>query len=758
LGFTGGPCEGGLTHPSTERLETLLRVVLQSHGLVAGQELAEAEALWAAVAREAPQLRPPFDRAWFGRLLDGGALSSTKEAVQTDLEPVAEKRRQDWGDSPDTTGFIGRTEEISTLRSWIQDQRCRLLAVLGMGGIGKTSLVARMAQEVAPGFERVYWRSLRNALPPGEWVAGAIGFLSDQRVAPPTGDSYAIPALLELLRERRCLLVLDNSETLFEAGQGAGRYRADMAGYGRLLQAVGSASHQSCLVLTSREAPAELTTLASETVRSLLLTGLNAEEVRALLSLKDLSGTAEQWAELTARLGGNGLALKVVGEYIRELFAGELGSFLTEADTGNIFGGIRRLLAEQIERSSASEQQVLCVLAIAREPLSLSALLATVGTQTSRGTTLEAVEALRRRSLVEFVGSRERPEFTVQSVVLEYVTDRLVEVVTNEIERGQPELLVEQPLMDARAKEYVRQAQERLIGTPIVQRLEVRHGRATTEQRLMALVDGWRGRTAAQQGTGPGNVVNLLRLFRGDLCGLDLSRLSVRHALLAEVAVRDTRLVDSQLTDSVLAEAFTLAVSLALSGNGALLAAGTTSGQVWVWQASDRTLSALLEAHAGPVLGVALGTDGRILVTSGADRLVRTWDLRTGRPLATLHGHTSGVWSVALSATGDRIASASGDGTVRLWEASTGRLIGVLEGHRGVVRGVALSACGRLAASGGEDGTVRLWDTRSASPLANLEGHTGGVYSVALSTSGDLLASAGADGACGYGRPASASH
>ena len=45
------------------------------------------------------------------------------------------------------------------------------------------------------------------------------------------------------------------------------------------------------------------------------------------------------------------------------------------------------------------------------------------------------------------------PAFALQSVVLEYVTDRLVEAVAEEIERGQPRLLVEQPFVKAQARE-----------------------------------------------------------------------------------------------------------------------------------------------------------------------------------------------------------------------------------------------------------------------------------------------------------------
>src|SRR5207302_7947829 len=99
-----------------------------------------------------------------------------------------------------------------------------------------------------------------------------------------------------------------------------------------------------------------------------------------------------------------------------------------------------------------------------------------VGPPGGRALTLEAVESLRRRSLVERAQTAGAAAFTLQSVVLEYVTDRLVEEVSEEIAHGRPVQLVDQPLIKAQTKGYVRDRQERLIGEPVLQQLRADHG------------------------------------------------------------------------------------------------------------------------------------------------------------------------------------------------------------------------------------------------------------------------------------------
>jgi WD40 repeat protein/transcriptional regulator with XRE-family HTH domain len=742
--------EAGVNHPTAQRLQALITTLLEAGALTVGRELAEAKQMWDAVLSESPRMRIPLDEEWLSSLLAGHSDRVAPEVLHK-MIPVTPEASQighaeDWGPAPDMRGFVDRAKELATVRGWVLDGRCRLAAVLGMGGIGKTALAARIAQDVAPNFQRVYWRSLRDSPSVSEWVAGAVRFLSDQQIVPPDGEAGRLEVLLRLLRERPSMLILDNFETILQPGDPEGGYRDGYAEYGTLLQAIGDGRHQSCLLLTSRESPPEFVLLDDNAARVFQLGGFEVDGGRALLTGKRLLGNADEWAGLVQRFAGNALALKVVSESIREVFGGELSAFLNEPNSPTVFGGIRRLLDEQFNRSSTVEQKVLLILAVEREPVSVAHLLAILRPDYGGGAVLEAVEALRRRSLVERGDAAGAAAITLQSVALEYVTDRLVEHVAEEIARGRPQRLAELPLIRAQAKDHVRRTQERLIGVAILQRMNAQRGRAGTQQALLRLLDDWRARAADEQACGPGNVVNLLRLLRGDLCGLDLSRLAIRHAYLAEVDAQDARLVDAHLVDSVLAESFDYPCSVALNGNGELLAIGTSTGQVCLWHLADRTLLWAVQGHTGIVWSLALATDGRLLASAGLDGAVRVWARDSGRLLATLQGHTGPAWGVAMSADGQLLASSGGDGSVRLWDTATGRALAILKGHTGAVWRVALTADGQLLASSGEDGTVRLWDTASGSERATLEGHTGPVLGVALPGGGELVASSGADG------------
>jgi transcriptional regulator with XRE-family HTH domain len=100
--------------------------------------------------------------------------------------------------------------------------------------------------------------------------------------------------------------------------------------------------------------------------------------------------------------------------------------------------------------------------------------------------------------------------------------------------------------------------------------------------------------------------------------------------------VEHCRVVDAELAGTVLAEAFHFPSSVALSGDGALLAAGTLTGQVWLWRVADRPLLWAMQAQTGAVWGMALSADGQLVASASLDGTVKLWGAKSGACLRTL--------------------------------------------------------------------------------------------------------------------------
>src|SRR2546423_6131946 len=380
------------------------------------------------------------------------------------------------------------------------------------------------------------FRSLRDAPSCEALLETCLQVLAPEPLVPaPQGLEQRLSLLLEYLRSSRILLVLDNLEVLLEEGDVLGRLRPGYEGYGRLLRQVAQTTHPSCLLLTSREKPAELRGLeGSRTpVRSLRLGGLEVAAGEQLLIEHELVGSPQERPLLVERYEGNPLALNIVAETITDLFAGAISPFLAQ-DT-LVFGSISDLLDEQVARLSPLEQTILYWLAIAREPLTLQELGTLLMARLSPAQVLEAVDRLRRRSLIE--RGQRLCSFTLQSVVLEYVSAHLVAQASEEIVQGWLSLLIQYGLCQAQARDYVRLTQERLLVAPLLTRLESAcRGPIDVEDRLRFLLDQVRTWNQDAQGYGPANLVTLWRVLRGNLRGLDLSQLALRGLGLAQLA------------------------------------------------------------------------------------------------------------------------------------------------------------------------------------------------------------------------------
>ena len=739
-----GEWEAGLTYPKTEYLKAFIALAAQQQAFPLGREAEEIRAFWHAAHQKVL-----LDEAWLGTLLPHAEVSPVPRPVEETigttsvLAPLARGGRVDWGDAPTVTTFFGREWEQTLLTSWIVEERCRVVSVLGLGGIGKSALATWVMHWVAEHFEVVVWRSLRDAPTCEALLEECLQSLAPQALRDVSGSlERRLGLLLEYLRNMRVLLVLDNLEALLEEGEGTGHMRAGYEGYARLLRRMAETEHQSCLLLTSREKPSDLVPLEGSRalVRALRLARLDVDACKQLLAEKEVAGSAADQAQLIEAYTGNPLALKIVAQTIVDLFDGQIALFLEQGEV--VFGGVRELLDQQYARLADLERTLLCWLAIIREPVSIEDLHALLVVPSPAGEVLEAVDGLHRRSLIE---RGQRPgSFALQSVVLEYVTMQLIAEASREIEQGRLVRLIEHGLVQAHAKDYVRQAQERLIVAPLLARLQNTALRpASVEEVLQSLLDQLRRRAQEAQGYGPANLVALLREQRGHLRSLDLSQLAIRGAFLQGVEMQDASLAEASLRETVLNESFDIPWAVAVSLNGQDWAAGSRRGEVRVWREEGRLLHLAWQAHTDTVRALAFSPDGRTLATGSWIGSIKLWDTESGALLWT-SWFTDNIECLTFAPDGRTLASGGDDATVQLWDATSGAHRQTLSGQGGPVFALAWRPDGRLLASGGVDRVIRLWElswAQSETSVRLLAGHTNWVVGLAFAPDGTKLAS-----------------
>jgi WD40 repeat protein len=652
----------------------------------------------------------------------------------------------DWGDVIDVSVFYGRTEELKTLQQWVLGDRCRLISLLGMGGIGKTSLSVRLAEQIQGQFEFVFWRSLRNVPAFEDLLTSLIHFLSlQQAVTLPESQDAQLALLLDYLRKHRSLIVLDNWESVLQSGT-SGAYESGYEGYGQLLRCIAEAQHQSCVVITSREKPKGLSQREGNTlpVRALNLSGLSQLDALALFAdIGFVNIDPQALKEVLRHYAGNPLALKIIASASQDLGNCDLANLIPALRRGTLqFEDINDLLARHFVRLSAAERQLIYWLAVNREPVSIEDLGADIVQDSLSFALLEVVQSLRHRSLIEQHNSL----YSLPPVVMEYVTTRLVMGVCDEILSEQQALLKTYALIKAQAKDYVRQAQIQFVLRPILARLQdLLESKPRVEECLKNILARTRTNAPLQAGYVGGNVLNLLRELGTDFSGLDCSYLTIWQAYLVDANLSNVNFAHADLSRSSFTAVLSAMLSVAFSPDGTHFAMGSADDKVRIWQVDGYQEVLTLEGHSSWICAVAFSPDGQTLATGSFDKTVKIWSLATGQCVQTLLGHGGWVWAVAFNPDGRTLASGSDDHTIKVWDLVRNRCLSTLQGHESTVWSLAYSPDGTTLASSSADQTIRLWNLSTGSVTELLQGRTNRVRSLAFSPDGVFLATGGID-------------
>lgn len=729
-----------------------------------------------------------------------GHSSKIEELHKDKISSYTKLQSFDWDDAPEVATFFGRTEQLRTLRRWILKYKCKIVNIIGMRGTGKSSLTLKLCRGnkhheqtlvsnqdgIAGHFQYAIWRRLVNAPPIGELLSELISHISCQaEVVKNTTTTEKIDILLKYLKKYRCLIVLDNFETILQDGdQSTESYREGYQEYGQFIRAIGTTQHISCLLLNSSEMPHDVSALENKAVRTLELSGVTVEDgIKIFKEVGKFSFNDSDWKLLIEYYNGNPLILKILAKHIREVFGGNISLYIK--NKSRMLNDLKSLLEWHYDRLSSHERDVMFWLAINRKPTSYDELLHDVQNSESRHNLSETLQRILRRMPLETT-----PEagYRLPPAIMEYITGKFIKTIINDILGRRQDTISTHAILKALSEDFVREAQVRLVANEI--NLGLMHalgGESEYFSHLKSFVAEIK-RSKSFNNYAVGNIINLLACNRKKIDNIDMSQCDISQVYLQDVQLHNINFESSTFSNCSFRQTFGPISSLAISPDSSLMAASESNGTINIWRLEDLQIQSTLRGHTNWIFALEFSPDGNMLASGGEDKTTRIWDIRNESCKFVLREHNNSIWSLAFSPNGELFATGSEDQSIKIWDIENGKCIKTIFqhsqkvfalqfspdsqrlasasadksiklykiydwdnpqtilGHDDVVRGISFSADGRYLASCSWDKAIKIWDTHTFSCVNTLHGHSEIIHSVAFSPALGILASSDESG------------
>ncbi|MGD1699177.1 WD40 repeat domain-containing protein [Dapis sp. BLCC M229] len=512
------------------------------------------------------------------------------------------------------------------------------------------------------------------------------------------------------------------------------------------------------MLITSREKPKEIAAIEGKElpVRSLQISGLGISEIKEIFKAKGIVDARDSdLQELINNYGGNPLYLEVIATTILDLFDGNVDDFLAESTT--VFGDICNLINQQFQHLSQLEKSLLYWLAINRDPVAITKLKNDLLspkfenrnesslelTQINQFNLLEILDSLHRRSLIEKTRNdiNDSSTFSLQPVVMEYVTINLIDKISREIICGEISLLQSHVLLKATAADYIQEIQKRLIITPIIERLETTLGnKEEIESYLMKILDRFRKKSPSFTGYVGGNIINILSNLSVKISDKDFSELTICQGNLQGITLNNVNFTNSNFAKTTFTDTFGIIFSLAFSPSGEFLVTGSIDGEVCLWQWRENRQLFKHQEHTTILDSITFSPDNQKIASSSRNRNIKIWDIATGKCISTLNlPDNQTVKKIVFNLDGSQLFGYS-EKQIIFWNLETGNSDILIESESRI-SALSLSPKTGLLTFGCENGVVYLWDINTKTVINSFDTNSGVILSVKIIDNNQILAS-----------------